>query len=457
MRTLAIATTVVLALAPFAGGEGKELGPDNPVAAFLEDGVLGPGVEYRVLALFPILLDGPERPFPALTAEEAFRRDELGLSEKGKVASIQGLGFGLETILVLQGEILEGGRVDRMAVRDAVVRPHTEVPIPTVPAERPGKREALPSFKARGFLAPPYLRMAALLGDYPTWLAKFLEYHGTSLAPGVAPSVANVIRTGRMQFLVSDYVLELERLPLQNGGRAVGIVALVGGKAIVWETFGSRSRFRTHWPRLLESIAFAAVEHELRTGVAGKPVLKPAAGGVSRLLPHVREFRASIVGAKVTARPKGELAGAFRVSSGSVLGEASAGPAGFLHMAVFSRVRSLEDLYRGKLPPAPLDEDAELDPGVLERKAERGTLTEYERRYLERIRRIRDGMRPGGAPNRPQPPQPPAPGRQDPQPRPPDPAPGGRNSPGVTPPPAPGGSGGGGSLPGRDDNLPGRR
>ena len=85
MRSLCVVVTIVVLLGSRPGttvAKSKELGPDNVVARFLEDCIVGPGREYRALSVHPITLDGPVRAgLDAADPVDAARRvaDEIGL------------------------------------------------------------------------------------------------------------------------------------------------------------------------------------------------------------------------------------------------------------------------------------------------------------------------------------------------------------------------------------------
>jgi hypothetical protein len=303
-------------------------------------------------------------------------------------------------------------------------------------------------------MAPPYLRMAAHRGDLRRSVERVLEHYEPVL-PKDAPSVslAAMIRSDRMRFLVSDYQQEFLRYPQDVGGPVIGVVAVVGERIAVYESFGDPELFRRHWPTILGSLAFAAAGHEIRTGVAGQPFLVLPAEGPERFLPDISAFRKAMAGAKVKPGKAEDMEAWYRFQGRTVTGSASAGPDGVVHLVAFP-LRSTDDaLYGKKLPP----EDVETttpDVGDLIRREREGRLTEYEKRWLARLRARRAALGGPGEPdqggvdgggqlpsgNRRQPPKP-------------------GDLPGGSPGPAPGtqrpggGSSGGGGGP-REDPVP---
>jgi ARG and Rhodanese-Phosphatase-superfamily-associated Protein domain len=460
MKSLAIILLLVACLAPHAtvGAKPKELGPDNPVSRFLEDCVVGPGREYRGLALFPITLDGTEHPFPSVDIEAAHRKDAVALAETDASSAVKALGFGLDTVLILSGDVVTGGKLDRLILRDAAIRPRTEVRLPVLAVEKPSKRrEKLTSFEPAGFLAPPYLRMAALRGDSARAVARLLDHYEPVL--GVDPpavSLSAVAFSARMQFLVADYLREFGRFPNDASGPVIGVAAVVGGRLLVYEAFGSPALFRTHWSRMLLSLAFAASGHEIRAGIAGQPALVQPAEGPARFVPGISKLRTALAGAKINLQKPLEFKARYVLRSPALVGTATEGPAGIVHLAVFP-LRSSDDALYGRRLPKDDPDSVTPDPGEIARREREGTLTEYEKRWLERLRKRRarlggpadpspknpDG---GGVVPKPDPgPRPVRPGEIPGTERPKTPTPGSR----IPPPGGGGGSGGGGGGGGR--------
>jgi hypothetical protein len=460
-------TAVLLMPGGPAGAKPKEFGPDNPVSRFLEDCVVAPGREYRSMALFPITLDGAEHPFPSVDIEAAHRKDAIALAESDGSSAVNALGFGLETVLVLSGEVVTGGRLDRVILRDAAVRPRAEIKLPALAVEKAGKnREKRATFQPAGFLAPPYIRMAALRGDPLRAVDRLLDHYEPLLTqnpPSV--SLSAIAFSPRMQFLVADYLREFGRYPNEVPGRVIGVTAVVGDRLLVYEVFGSPALFRTHWSRLLLSLAFAASGHEIRNGIAGQPALVQPAEGPARFVPRISKLRTALAGARTTLRKAHELEARYELRGPALVGSASGGPSGIIHLAVFP-IRATDDaLYGRRVPREPPDSVAP-DPGEIARREREGTLTEFEKRWLERLRARRaklggpedptprnpDGGdsvpsdQPGRRPVRPgdlpgsDTPKPPKPGSQIPP-------PGGGGS---------GGGGGGGGGPGPDPIPPPR-
>jgi hypothetical protein len=464
----ALAAAILIPAGAVPAGD-KGLGPANPVSLYLEDGLVGPGREYRSLALFPVSLDGSRRPFASTTLAAASKEDAVELAETkpaGAPGSIQALGFGAKTALALGGELLIGGRLDRMLIRDGFIAPKQEVRLPAVGVEVPSaKREDRVTFDAPGLMAPPYLRMAAHRGDLRRAVERVLD-HYTTVLPKDAPAVSlpAIVKSDRMRFLVSDYTQEFLRFPQDVGGPVVGVVAVVGERIALYESFGEPELFRRYWPMLLGSLAFAAAGHEIRTGVAGQPFLVLPAEGPERFLPDVSAFRRAMAGAKVKTGKAEDLTAWYRFAGRTVTGSASAGPDGIVHLVAFP-LRASDDAQFGKQLPPEDEETTTPDVGDLLRREREGRLTEYEKRWLERLRQRRRALGgpgepdPGGVDGGGQ-----IPGGNRPRPPKPGDLPGGNPAPSPgTRPPGGGGSGSGGGSGGgggsRDEPVPppGRR
>ena len=195
-------------------------------------------------------------------------------------------------LLLLAGEVIVGGKQDRIVQEDRIIPPvSTPVALnvfcvehgrwtpraagyssgggsaaraPVVAAPEDGK------FSSLGAVAHPKLRAAAqdkkaqgeVWNEVSANNAKLGTSNGTD-------TYQEVYKSGRVGAQMDDYLRALEREVLQPG--VVGVVVARNGKAVWADVFASQRLFASYWPKLLKSYVVDALgdnTSEGRPGVA---------------------------------------------------------------------------------------------------------------------------------------------------------------------------------------------
>jgi hypothetical protein len=182
-------------------------------------------------------------------------------------------------LLLLSGEVIVGGKQDRIVQEDRVVPP-VSVPIaldvfcvehgrwqqrasasvgnsaPVVaPAGEPRKAE---NFYSLGAVAHPKLRGAAQDKKQQSEVWKEVGENNARL--GTANSTdtyQEVYSNKKVAGDMQEYIRALEREVLQPG--VVGVVVARNGELVWADVFGSSSLFARYWPKLLKSYAVDAI------------------------------------------------------------------------------------------------------------------------------------------------------------------------------------------------------
>ncbi|HEX6183372.1 MAG TPA: DUF6569 family protein [Pyrinomonadaceae bacterium] len=180
-------------------------------------------------------------------------------------------------LILLAGEVIVGGKQDRIVQEDLVIPP---VSIPVAlnvfcvehgrwsarnashssggGAPRAAAPEAATRFDSLGAVAHPKLRAAAqdkkAQGEVWSEVSKNNAKLGTANG---TDTYQEVYKSGRVGAQMEDYLRVLEREVLQPG--VVGVVVARNGKAVWADVFASQRLFASYWPKLLKSYVVDAL------------------------------------------------------------------------------------------------------------------------------------------------------------------------------------------------------
>nr|WP_296145235.1 MULTISPECIES: DUF6569 family protein [unclassified Pseudonocardia] len=190
--------------------------------------------------------------FPVFTAHAAATRgydtrtDTLTVAERAGSAVVEELvvtNEGVRPVLVLEGELLEGGQQHRVAARSALVAPDTSVVLPVRCVEQ-GRWSGGRAHVRAGRRAPVTVRSAQ--GQAEVW--RRVARYGAG-ATGSLPETV-----GRREARAAALVAGLRPLPFQNG-----VLIGIGGQPVLLEVFDSPRTLADVWDALLQAVALDAV------------------------------------------------------------------------------------------------------------------------------------------------------------------------------------------------------
>ena len=181
-------------------------------------------------------------------------------------------------LVLLAGEVIVGGKQDRIVQEDRVIPP-VSVPVALsvfcvehgrwtarnashnsggVPARSAAPEEAASRFDSLGAVAHPKLRAAAqdkkAQGEVWSEVSKNNAKLGTANGTDTYQEVYSSKRVGAQ---MDDYLRALEREVLQPG--VVGVVVARNGKPVWADVFASQRLFAAYWPKLLKSYVVDAL------------------------------------------------------------------------------------------------------------------------------------------------------------------------------------------------------
>ncbi|HWG94747.1 MAG TPA: DUF6569 family protein [Mycobacteriales bacterium] len=186
---------------------------------------------------------------------------------------------GPRPVLVLEGELLEGGHQHRVLERSAVVEAGASVPLPVSCVEQ-GRWHGGRVHERGGRRAPTNVRAAADQSRVWQEVGRFEDAYAASPTHSYLDAVAPAV--GRAE----DLVRGVRPLPFQSG-----LLAGVGGQPLLLEVYDSPRTLAAVWPGLLQALAVDALSAE-QVPTPGRRarrfVDRVTAGGVAADGDHLR-------------------------------------------------------------------------------------------------------------------------------------------------------------------------
>jgi hypothetical protein len=254
-------------------------------------------VVYSNLALFPVTTAPGHSSNGYLTLDEGLASGEVVVSELGtlvrcrpparcagqaQVNTLALVNRSKRTLILLAGEIVTGGKQDRVISKDRLVLPDSE-PLPLdVFCVEPGRWSgASVVFEGKSYMAAPAVREKAAVarnqqevwdatGQVRTRVAETAGVAGSALQG--SSSYAELERSealkGRIDAatgaLQSDYERALRGA--LRGQHIVGVVVAINGEVVWADLFADAGLFERYWPKLLrsyvvEALSVSVVEH----------------------------------------------------------------------------------------------------------------------------------------------------------------------------------------------------
>ena len=179
-------------------------------------------------------------------------------------------------LILLAGEIVTGGKQDRVVGRDRIIPPHSEPIALGVFCVEPHRwRDTSAAFGALGFsMAQPSVRSKAMASrnQQEVWneVAKSRAAFATSLRATEArafeatSSYAGAVENAAVQRKIDSIAVpagqSYEKMIRQlRAEKAVGAVVVINGKPIWADVFASPSLLEKYWPKLIRSYAAEAL------------------------------------------------------------------------------------------------------------------------------------------------------------------------------------------------------
>ncbi len=261
-------------------------------------------ITHSNLALFPVTTSLHHDSSGYITLDEGLQSGEVEVSELGaalirqrpgtpppsqaQVNTLALVNHSKRALILLAGEIVTGGKQDRIISQDRIVPPGAD-PLPLdVFCVEPGRwHGASQAFGGTSLMAAPRVRERAAVAknQQEVWAATDAVRAGVAegIAPGVEAGVAHralsasssyaqlenseVFRQ-RIDQASSSLQREYERAlrGALKGKNVVGVVVAINGEVVWADLFADPALFERYWPKLLrsyvvEALSVSVVEH----------------------------------------------------------------------------------------------------------------------------------------------------------------------------------------------------
>jgi hypothetical protein len=286
--------------------------PSNDPAPHTEGGwrLLDP-VTYENISVFPVVTSSSQDTSSFLTLDEGLSSGEVIVSEQGAsglartrdtqrrpqpdytsgpaVNQLVLVNRSKRPLLLLAGELVTGGKQDRIIAKDRIVAPGAEPLSLDVFCVEHGRWSSGSQFAASRIIVHPSVREQAALKQDQNDVWNAVRAGSTASAPvsasprpaaaprvssseiadtiaAVAPtqSYSKIYEGNRVGASVEEFAAQLQRRFAKStsslkGERVVGVVVAYGGEVAWSDIFASGDLFDHYWPKLLRSYAVEAV------------------------------------------------------------------------------------------------------------------------------------------------------------------------------------------------------
>jgi hypothetical protein len=317
----------VAAGAGFAQGASK-LDASSALRGMIGSLVLGKPLRFENLTIIPISTLSRSTAISVVTLDEALKRGWLRIREidDGEVPRLALDNRSGRTIFVMGGEIVTGGKQDRLIGGDALIRPYArgiEIPVYCVEAGR--WTETTSQFSTKQNLGTWALRSNAQASAPAAQENIWGEVEKMQDRAG-APSA-----TGAYQDIYEDRELNARLLAVEAGLKnvprlaagTVGAICAVGGRVLSMDAFADPSLFERLWPKILRASALSAV-----TAAADAPPGETTRENAWQFVERLSDLRFS--------EGKGvDLGLVLRANGGSITASALVHEGAVLHVSAF--------------------------------------------------------------------------------------------------------------------------
>ena len=243
---------------------------------------MGAPIQFHNISVVPVMTTkrGPFQKYTLLEDGLAKRtlavRELKGNSGEARVNSVEVKNTGADPVYLLGGEMILGGKQDRIIARDTVVAANEKwVRVSVFCVEQGRWRGGNMKFQSGKAMADVSVRRAAMSGDQgEVWkqVSKKNAIHGTESA---TQTYRRTIQNSGVRKKVRPYVKELaSKLPADR--RLAGLVFGINGKIHVADIFGNPVLFGDLSEKLLSAYVLEALGHQVVRDA--RPVSRKAAG-----------------------------------------------------------------------------------------------------------------------------------------------------------------------------------
>jgi len=271
-------------------------------------------ITYENISIFPVISSVSRDTSAFVTLDEGLSSGEVIIREQGGDGMARSRGVALpqyntsasvnqlvlinrgpRPVVLLAGELVSGGKQDRIIAKDRIVAPGSDpLPLDVFCVEH-GRWSSGLQFSAANTMVHPSVREQAAVNQSQTEVWDSVQKGTTSnvtAAPSAAPriearelndalasaptqSYSKIYQHSRVGVSVDDFVDEIQRrfARATSGGKGehiVGVVVAYGGEVAWSDIFASSDLFHHYWTKLLRSYAVEALARPTFREVASR-------------------------------------------------------------------------------------------------------------------------------------------------------------------------------------------
>jgi hypothetical protein len=312
----------------------------DPIRRVIQSLRVREGCTYRRLTIFLLELDEPEDPTPYTSVQQALAAGVLDVreSQQDNISALRVRNRGTDAVLMLAGEVLLGGKQNRILRDDVLLSPRSDwvrVPVACV-EERRWSRQSRP-FQRRIHMAPLQLRAASQSGRSQDGIWHDIRgYHERFGVESKSRDLAAIRDTERVRQALRDYRRHFGRHCWRP--ETVGMVVARRGRIVGADIFCNARVFRQHRDRLLDSYAIDCIAPQPRQKEADRD--RHPIGGED-----ARHFLRRTLRAAITHKPGHGSGFNLTVSGEDIRGAGIIRRRRLLHAALYPRIITI--------PPSP--------------------------------------------------------------------------------------------------------
>lgn len=279
MRTVALLATVLgLALtATLARSQPQAVAtpPAGPAALGAHKQILAP-LAYKNLTLVPVVSTAPVPASGYLVLDEGMKSGKVAVIETADGGTVNELVLenrSSEPLFLLAGEVVIGGKQDRIIGKDTVIPPRTTQKIPVFCVEHGRWSGRKADFSTAQTLAHTALRKKAKYGTQSEVWQEVSSKNAKRRVQNDTQTYRRVAMDPAVEGSIADYEAHFSRALASLAPRRdlVGFVVALNGEVVAIETFGSPALFRKLEHKLLRSYYVEAVDGPHQPGAAPAP------------------------------------------------------------------------------------------------------------------------------------------------------------------------------------------
>jgi hypothetical protein len=292
-----LAATLALTALPVTAMADKTKDAPAPSTKLDDKTALLAPVTHDNLTIFPVITTAAKIPSTDyLVLDEGMKGKLVQIVEMGDGGSVNELKIRNRSgrpLFLMAGEVVIGGKQDRIIGKNTIVAPKTTESIPVFCVEHGRWNGRKAEFKSAETLAHTELRKKANFADQgEVWNevavknAKRKLENDTDTYRGVAQS-ASVVKS------IGGYQKAFAKKLGKENERQIGFVVALGGKVVAIETFGSPKLFRKFEKKLLRSYYVEAIDGE--RSADGRPAAAPKPAEVADFASKAQKAKRSTV------------------------------------------------------------------------------------------------------------------------------------------------------------------